>query len=148
MRTLDTRDLYTRKCKLEELRQAVEDAQEALDELTAEGDPQEVEDYWGRHEQLTLFLDSAIFDYGDEEKEELAELEDLESEISDFRHGEDMIPESDFEDYARQFAEDCCGMEDDVRWPFNCIDWEQAAEELKQDYTSVEYQGTTYLVRA
>lgn len=26
----------------------------------------------------------------------------------------------------------------DSKWPFTCIDWEQAAKELNQDYTSIE----------
>lgn len=26
----------------------------------------------------------------------------------------------------------------DAKWPFTCIDWEQAAKELSHDYTSIE----------
>jgi hypothetical protein len=33
-------------------------------------------------------------------------------------------------------------------WPFTCIDWKQAAEELAMDFSTVTYQGTDYLVRA
>ena len=93
-------------------------------------------------------LDSAKDDFGPEEQEELEELENLESEISDFRHGETMIPESEFEDYARQLAEDIGAIPDDLAWPCTCIDWEQAAKELEQDYTTVTYQGEDYLVLA
>lgn len=53
-----------------------------------------------------------------------------------------------WEDYAREFAEDLHGSAlREVQWPMSCIDWEQAAEELKQDYSSVEVDGTTYWYR-
>ena len=32
--------------------------------------------------------------------------------------------------------------------PFDCIDWEKAADALRQDYSSIDYQGTTYLFRS
>ena len=42
---------------------------------------------------------------------------------------------SSAEDYAMQLAEDCAGSREELemqsRWPFNCIDWEQAARELE-----------------
>lgn len=160
MKTLDTRELYERKCELEELRDAVTTAQEELDEArsnlkmcqdaledgeSTDDDPEDLENAISDAESN---LESAQADFDFPEQEELAELENLENEISDFRHGETMIPESDFEDYARSFAEDIGAIPDDSKWPMTCIDWSQAADELKQDYTEVEYQGTTYLVRA
>jgi len=36
----------------------------------------------------------------------------------------------------------------DQRWPLNHIDWEAAAEELRQDYTTFTCDGMTYLARA
>ena len=149
MKTIDTRDLYTRKCELEELRDAVTAAREELADWEAQdGDPQEIENYWGQHENLTDSLESAESDYGPDEQAELDELEELESEISDFMHGETLILERDFEAYARQYAEDCGDFNPNAPWPMSCIDWKQAAEELAMDYTSVTYQGKEYLVRA
>ena len=165
MKTLDTRDLYARKCELESLREAVNEAlekqaeaQSALNEFDPDR-PDAAPDDEAWHEQKEELeealadaeseVESAKVDVGDEELEELEELETLENEISDFRHGETMIPESDFEDYARQFAEDIHGRAiRDASWPFTCIDWTEAADELRMDYSEVEYQGTTYLVRA
>ena len=38
-------------------------------------------------------------------------------------------------DYAQQTAEDCAGSREEIelmsRWPFNCIDWDSAGEELR-----------------
>ena len=59
-----------------------------------------------------------------------------------------MIAESYFEDYARELASDIYGKEiDEAKWPFDCIDWEQAASALKIDYGTVEFDGQTYLYR-
>ena len=60
------------------------------------------------------------------------------------------IEDSDFEDYAQELAEEVCAdwrLIRDSRWPFSCIDWEKAADELKVDYTEFEWQGYTYWTR-
>ena len=59
-----------------------------------------------------------------------------------------MIPEVDFEDYARELAEDIGAIKNDANWPNYCIDWEKAASELKMDYSEIEVDGVTYLFRA
>lgn len=68
----------------------------------------------------------------------------------DFRHGEALIRDDGFEDYARELAGDLGYLDDKKsnQWPYTCIDWEQAANELQQDYTSVEFGGTTYWIRS
>lgn len=139
MKTLDTRDLYKRKCELKELRDILEGAKEAVETLAADV---------GVTSEALEALNDAKGAFSDDEKEELDELETLENEISDFRHGETMIPENDFEDYARQLAEDIGAIPDDAQWPCTCIDWEWAARELAMDYSMVEYQGESYYVRS
>jgi hypothetical protein len=87
------------------------------------------------------------------DKEELTALLALQDEcegyVSDWKYGETLIRDSYFENYARELAEDVGDIPRELRnqWPFTCIDWEQAAEELKQDYTSAEFDGVTYWVR-
>jgi len=66
----------------------------------------------------------------------------------DWRHGETLIRESYFCDYAMQLADDICAIPDNVAWPLTCIDWEQAARELRMDYAEVDYDGVSYLMRA
>lgn len=51
----------------------------------------------------------------------------------------------EFEEYARETAQGMHGNVDD--WPFNCIDWERAADQLREDYKSTEFNGRTYLIR-
>lgn len=38
------------------------------------------------------------------------------------------------EDFARNMAEEVGAINSEAHWPHNCIDWEQAARELMQDY--------------
>jgi len=158
MKTLDTRDLYKRKCELESLRDAVTTAREELEEKkgilaaleeTPEDEASEAALEIASEEvtDAESNLEAAESDFGNDEKEELDELETLENEISEFKHGETMIPENDFEDYARELAEDIGAISGNEEWPCNCIDWERAARELAMDYSTVEYQGDTYLVR-
>lgn len=86
-----------------------------------------------------------------EDGEELTALialqEEAEGYCSDWKYGAALIRDSYFEDYARELAEDCGSLKDANEWPLRCIDWEQAADELKQDYTSVDFDGVTYWVR-
>jgi antirestriction protein len=58
-----------------------------------------------------------------------------------------LIPDYEFEDYARELADDIGAINKNASWPNTCIDWEQAARELQMDYTTVEYDGTTYWYR-
>lgn len=58
-----------------------------------------------------------------------------------------LVRDSHFRDFAQQEAEDLDLVKSDARWPYTCIDWEEAAEELKQDYLTVEFDGITYWYR-
>ena len=85
-------------------------------------------------------------------KKELAVLEsvqeDAEQYASEWRYGEALIRDSYFKEYAQELAEDCGMVEDSNQWPNRCLDWDQAAEELKYDYTTVDFDGVDYWVRA
>jgi antirestriction protein len=95
-------------------------------------------------EDLTLPLD-------EDERAELEALRSLAKEAADYapdwEYGETLVRESYFEDYARDFADDIGAITPDTSWPMNCIDWEQAARELAMDYTHVDFDGVTYLIR-
>lgn len=87
--------------------------------------------------------------------EEIAELKILQSLADeaegyapDWKHGEALIRDSYFEDYARELADDIGAVSKDANWPNNHIDWEAAADALKQDYTSVDYGGVEYWIRS
>jgi hypothetical protein len=58
-----------------------------------------------------------------------------------------LIRDSYFRDYAQELAEDIGAIPADAGWPSRCIDWDQAARELQQDYSSIEFDGITYWTR-
>jgi hypothetical protein len=84
----------------------------------------------------------------DEERATLTAIDELaDAGIEDWQYGAQLIPEDDFEDFARELAEETGLIDESATWPHTCIDWERAATELSTDYTTVEYLGTTYYVR-
>jgi hypothetical protein len=90
-------------------------------------------------------------DWTVEAAEELRILKEFASEgegFADWEHGETMVRDSYFETYAQELAEDCGMLDKANSWPLNCIDWEQAARELKYDYTSADFNGVTYWGRS
>jgi len=58
-----------------------------------------------------------------------------------------LIRDSYFQTYAQELAEDAGLTDKPQEWPYTCIDWEQAARELRYDYASVDIGGVTYWTR-
>ncbi len=76
----------------------------------------------------------------------LLDLADVcECNSPDWHNGVALVHESYFTEYTKQLAND--GMELKTDWPYNCIDWDAAAEQLKQDYYYVEFDGETYYIQ-
>ena len=100
-------------------------------------------------------LESQIEDATDEddvecEKDELKILEAFAGEIGsdNLQHGCQLIHEDHFEEHAREMAGELHGKAvADAEWPFYCIDWTKAAEELQIDYTGADFDGVTYYFR-
>lgn len=131
---IDSRDVIAR---IEELESLLADAQEAKD-----GEPEAMTD----NSEIYTSVDFGVSEY-----EELKALQSLAEEgegSPDWTHGETLIHDSYFEDYARQLADDIGAIDKDARWPADCIDWEKAANQLKSDYMSVDYDGVEYWIRA
>ena len=128
--TIDSRDVIARIEELEQERDTV-----AGDDPSAP----------------TSLVALAEWDKTDEGRE-LTALRALADEASgyaaDWLHGEQLIRDSYFRDYAQELAEECGDIDfSKLSWPLTCIDWEQAARELRMDYTSVDFDGVTYWVR-
>lgn len=92
---------------------------------------------------------------GELDEDDAAELaalkalaEEAEGYAPDWRHGEALIRDSYFEDHARELAEDIGAVPKDLSWPACHIDWEAAANALKQDYTAVDFDGIDYWIRS
>ena len=133
MDVLDSRDLQERLEELENELEELEDAEEENEETSIEDAKQ------------------AIKEWKEENQEEIDALTALKDYCWDcgWRYGIAFVAEEDFEEYAQDLASDLYGEEiRNAHWPFDCIDWEQAADALRQDYSAIDYQGTTYLFRS
>ena len=138
---IDVRDIIARFEELEEARESLHAEFYEIEE--SEG----VDfDNWERNQIA----------YDEEEAQERVMLESLLAELNGMGGDEQwrgdwypvtLIKESYFEDYARELADDIGAVSKDATWPNNCIDWEEAADMLKQDYSSLEMDGETYYTR-
>lgn len=94
--------------------------------------------------------EKALKDWDDDNGPEFEALEALCAEgedLEDWVHGATLIRDSYFTEYAQQSAVDIGAINKNQSWPNNCIDWDEAADQLKQDYSCVEFDGVTYWVR-
>lgn len=109
-------------------------------------------DVIARIEELQAEHDDNEDNSFDEEKvAELAALkalaEEAEGYAADWYHGETLIRYSYFTEYAQDLADDLGAISNTATWPNNCIDWEEAARQLKEDYTEVDFDGVAYYIR-
>jgi hypothetical protein len=87
----------------------------------------------------------------DEDESEQLEIlrsfaEEGETEFSDWNDGVTLIRDSYFKDYARDFVEEVYEIRND--FPYNCIDWQEVADEMQLDYTEIDFNGIIYWGRA
>lgn len=137
---------------------------DGMNEITNDGDVIDSREVIARIEWLTEYPEDGA-DVADGAPSELDTLRALaeqgEHNADDWWHGEVLIRESYFEEYAKELAREVAGIEsgpsydrqhvpfDKITesWPFRHIDWEAAADELRTDYNEVEFDGVTYLIR-
>ena len=66
-----------------------------------------------------------------------------------FEHGESIISEDYFTEYSKELCNDAGYVPDNLpTFIENNIDWSGVADDLRVDYTTTDYQGQTYLMRA
>lgn len=133
---MDSRDLIERR---EELKQQILDAFNEQFDLELE-------------EVDFTVVDNAeefILQWADELRE-IEEIDELENEVSsnEWECGMYFIEEDKFEDYCEQDLIDCGWISKDMPYLIrNNIDWEGIADDMRQDYSEVEFQGKNYLYR-
>ena len=83
--------------------------------------------------------------------EELRALRALTEECSslsaDWEYGETLIHYSYWQNYVQEFLEDCGDIPKNLPW-YICIDWEETARNIAQDYSIVEFDGVDYYIRS
>lgn len=145
---IDSRDVIERLRELEDERQALADEVDearAADDAANDNAPDADFD-------LAKTLDAkkqALENWDEENAEELTALRKLAEEgegIDDWGHGVALIRESYFVDYCREFVQDIGDLPRNIPHYLE-IDWEKTADNLRIDYTEIDFDGVTYLAR-
>jgi hypothetical protein len=99
-------------------------------------------------ESITIEEREEFLEYMSYEYNSIREIDELESDISsrEFDYGLTLIPEDDFEEYAEDLIIDCGYISKDLPSWIE-IDWEATSDNIKQDYSEVNFRGETYLYR-
>jgi hypothetical protein len=91
-----------------------------------------------------------LLEWDSSDSERIAAIQDLKNEVNsrEWDYGIQFVKDSYFEEFALDEAENIGAFNArENSWPYNCIDWKKAAEELQYDYSSVEFDGLTYWYR-
>lgn len=86
----------------------------------------------------------------EEEEEEFKALSAFAKEAEDYAkdwlYGAVLIRESYFTEYAQRLLEDCGEIPRNLPH-YIAIDWEATAQNIRADYTEIDFDGQAYLVR-
>lgn len=158
---VDSRDVIARIEELEEEREilsdAVDTAREALSDHRDDEPGDETEEDHQKWDEKLSELKAALvtaaqelddWDEGDDatELKELKELAEDGESVDDWEHGATLIHESHFTDYCKELVSEIGDMPKEIPH-YIVIDWEATADNLRQDYTTVEWGNETYYVR-
>ena len=104
------------------------------------------------YEEIEFIEEEAFIMTCEDTIEELKCIVDFIRELEgygDFQYGATIIPEHQFEEYQKDFCEEIGVIPNDLpSYIANNIDWTAVAEDLMIDYTTAQYKGQTYLMRA
>ena len=145
---LDSRDLQKRlddlEFDLDQLEEAVTDAQDGYNELDPDSDEQDI---FEDAEELLTDTEAALKEFKEsDEFEELEELRIMVNEIPDWQYGATLINEDYWEEYVEEMLKDIGDIPSDLP-NYLVINWESTAENIKADYSEIEYDGETYYYR-
>jgi hypothetical protein len=144
MNTLDTRDLADERTELQQ--QILDDFN---DKFNIQADDFDDIDSIIEEEKFEVTDDTDGFlEYWENELEQIEEINDLDDAVgSEWNYGVTLIDEYDFEEYCKELLIDCGYIPNDFPSWIE-IDWEATANNVRQDYSEVDYQGRVYLFRA
>lgn len=107
--------------------------------------------------QRIEFLESALLDSPDPEMQEeldaLTKVAEQGSHCRDWQYGETLIRHTYFTSYIEELIRDCYPMPEELNsgeWPWRhiTVNYEAAAAEASADYTEIDFDGVTYLIRS
>jgi hypothetical protein len=154
---IDSREIIERLEELRNERDSLREAMDAAGEAWQEAEKayQECQNAetvsaallagWGHEEAAEAYAE-----WAEENSDELRILEELNSDgentSSDWTHGETMIHESYFVEFCREFVSDIGDMPKEIP-SYIEIDWEKTADNIRADYSEIDFDGQTYLIR-
>jgi len=94
----------------------------------------------------------ALGEWNDDNLDELEILRSLcgegEGSTPEWRDGATLVNDNYFSEYAEDLCKDIGAIPSDLPWYIsNHIDWDGVAEEIQMDYSSIDFDGTTFWVR-
>jgi hypothetical protein len=94
---------------------------------------------------VDLIEEDFLLEWDSSDGERIKKIRDLKDEAYGWEDGVTFIKDSYFEEFAWDEAKNIGAFNArENSWPYSCIDWERAAEQLKYDYSSVKFDGLTY----
>jgi hypothetical protein len=151
---IDSRDIIAR---FEELQDELDNLKEIVNDIAQQIEDAESEELKQDLSKDLNFATSDITTWNEENLHEYQMLENICKEgadnASDWIHGETLIREDYFVDYTEDLINDCYELPkgiDSGEWPFRHMkmNYEDAADEMKYDYTTIEIDGSDYYIRA
>lgn len=148
---IDSRDVIARIEELEPFRVcrvSFEDRGTDADEDIASFKTQEEAEAFIKEEDYDpdrVYVDADIDEAA--ELRELMKLAEQGKDIEDWEYGVTLVRDSYFETYAEELASDLGMINKEAAWPLQFIDWEAAADALKEDYEELDFSGVTYWAR-
>ena len=137
MNILDSRDLITKRDNMKE-----EIYDSFIEEFPQYEDMTEsYEDIRFEEEELISWLE-----YWQQDKEHIEEIDELETDIDGFGSGVSLIDEDCFVDFIQEDLESIGEVPKNLPC-YIVVDWDATADNLKDSYQEISYQGNTYLVR-
>ena len=156
MARIDTIDLRTITERFDELGDWKKELEEAQAELEAHQEHDSQDEDEEQREKLEENVTMAESNFGEDEKQEYEEIEALLDELrgTGGNHQYDgnwypdmLIADSDFTEYAQDLVEEIGDLPSGIP-SYIVVDWEATANNLRADYSTVEYKGTEYLYRS
>lgn len=101
------------------------------------------------HEALAA-AEAALAEWDEENTEDLQSLKEFAAEgegySADWRHGVTCVNEDYWVEYCEELVQDIGDLPRNIPG-YLAIDWQKTAENIKQDYTSIKWEGNTFYVR-
>ena len=127
------------------------DVVERIDELESERNSLDERIHAAESTEESANIEEEKAEWEAENADELEALKNLAKEgeeiASDWSYGETLIREDYFEEGVQQFVEDIGDLPGNLP-SYIAINWAETAENLRYDYSTVDFDGETYLIRS